>query len=109
MQHCFVYASNAVLAQHSLSRAETRHPRLDESFSIYILRMQYDVWLYMVCVIVVLIGDLSFVAFAFLRDSCQETNDSNQNDILSYISWQKYQDDARREVFFRASIYVSSS
>lgn len=68
-QHCFYYSENKSVALNHLSRAESRGPQVDESFSIY-----------------------------FLRKSAHESfsgGDGN-TDILQYIQMQKALSDAKK-------------
>lgn len=66
--YCYCYNQNTALAQHALTRADSKRPKFDEAFSIEVLRALYN-----------------------------ETTDSNQRDIVSFISWQQNQEIARRE------------
>ena len=67
-QHGFCYNTDVLVSQHALDDAEDLQPWFDESFSIYSLRLAHE-----------------------------QTSESNQHDIISFISSQKYQEDATRE------------
>ena len=67
-QHGFCYNVDVAVSQQALDEAEDRFPWFDESFSIYSLRLAHE-----------------------------QTSESNQHDIISFISSQKYQEDALRE------------